>query len=200
MYYDDKTYSAHLITAKSAELPVMLEMTRAHLRNEELRFDDEYVRGLIWGASDAVEKQYQLALLTQTVVQYHRCFPCGSDTPLLLRIAPLISVTSIGYIDSGGNSQVWDATQYVTGRFNDTSFIVPKIGYSWPTDVAPNYPNAVTVTYQAGFGANASFVPTNIRSALLLMIAKMYEKREDPTAALPQASEHLLRPYDRFSA
>lgn len=194
----DTTYTGYKVTVTSAELPVTMDLVRMHLRNEDLRHDDEYLSSQIRAAAAAVEKQYGLGLLTQTVLQYHDGFPCASDTPLLLRIAPLISVTSIQYVDSAGDTQTWSASQYASGHYNQTAFIVPKIGYSWPIGLA-HRPDAVIITYQAGFGAKASTIPADIRSALLLTIGWMYENREDAPSTLPLASQNLLHPYYRFS-
>ena len=194
----DLTYTAHQITATSAELPVTLEIARMHLRNEDLRVDDSLVRGLIRSSERSIEQQYGLALLEQTVVQTHNAFPASSDTPMLLRIAPLLSVTTIVYIDAAGATQTWSAAEYISGKFNNTAFVIPKSGFSWPTGLA-SLPNAVTITYEAGFGASAEAVPDQIRQAMLLNIGWLYENREDPTSTMARASENLLRPYYRFS-
>lgn len=195
---NDPTYTAYAISDRSAELPVSLELTRMHLRNEDLRVDDALVRALILSATQNIEAQYGLALLEQTVVQTHNAFPASSDTPMLLRIAPLLSVTSIAYIDAAGATQTWNASQYTSGRFNNTAFIVPKIGYSWPSGLA-KMPNAVTITYDAGYGTKSENIPEPIKQAILLNVGWLYENREDPTATLSRASDHLLRPYYRFS-
>lgn len=194
----DTTYTAYQVTATSSELSVTLEMARAHLRNEDLRYDDEYVSALIRAAAAGVEKNYGLALLTQTIRQTHSAFPATSDTPLLLRIAPLISVTSIGYIDSAGNTQTWSASEYASGHYNQTAFIIPKTGYTWPSGLAVR-PDAVFITYQAGFGSKASNVPADIRSALLLQVGYLYDNREDAPQTLITAADNLLRPWYRFS-
>lgn len=195
---NDPTYTAYAISDRSAELPVSLELTRMHLRNEDLRVDDALVRALILSATQNIEAQYGIALLEQTVVQTHNAFPASSDTPMLLRIAPLLSVTSIAYIDAAGATQTWNASQYTSGRFNNTAFIVPKIGYSWPSGLA-KMPNAVTITYDAGYGTKSENIPEPIKQAILLNVGWLYENREDPTATLSRASDHLLRPYYRFS-
>lgn len=195
---NDPTYTAYSISDRSAELPVSLELTRMHLRNEDLRVDDALVRALILSATQNIEAQYGIALLEQTVVQTHNAFPASSDTPMLLRIAPLLSVTSIAYIDAAGATQTWSASQYTSGRFNNTAFIVPKIGYSWPSGLA-KMPNAVTITYDAGYGTKSENIPEPIKQAILLNVGWLYENREDPTATLSRASDHLLRPYYRFS-
>lgn len=195
---NDPTYTAYAISDRSAELPVSLELTRMHLRNEDLRVDDALVRALILSATQNIEAQYGIALLEQTVVQTHNAFPASSDTPMLLRIAPLLSVTSIAYIDAAGATQTWSASQYTSGRFNNTAFIVPKIGYTWPSGLA-KMPNAVTITYDAGYGTKSDNIPEPIKQAILLNVGWLYENREDPTATLSRASDHLLRPYYRFS-
>jgi len=195
---NDPTYTAYAISDRSAELPVSLELTRMHLRNEDLRVDDALVRALILSATQNIEAQYGIALLEQTVVQTHSAFPASSDTPMLLRIAPLLSVTSIAYIDAAGATQTWSASQYTSGRFNNTAFIVPKIGYSWPSGLA-KMPNAVTINYDAGYGTKSENIPEPIKQAILLNVGWLYENREDPTATLSRASDHLLRPYYRFS-
>jgi len=195
---DNQTYRAYQVMQSNAELPVTLDMTRAHLRLGDDRNDEEYVIGLIRSCAAAIERQYGLALLTQTVAQYHQGFPTATDSPLLLRIAPLASITTIQYVDSAGVTQTWSNTEYGSGHYNQTGFVVPKIGKTWPTDVA-NLPNSVTVTYQAGFGSKASDIPADIRSALLLMIGRHYDNREDAPSTLPTASTNLLMPYYRFS-
>lgn len=194
----DDTYTTYKVTTTSTELPVTLDLARAQLRNEDQRFDDEYVQFIIRSCSADIEKQYGLALLAQTVKQYHKAFPYTSDTPLLLRIAPLLSVTSIEYIDSAGDTQTWDSADYAAGHYDQTAFIIPKVGKTWPTGLAI-HPNAVTITYSAGFGAKSSNIPENIRSALLLQITRKYDNREDSPSTMTMASENLLLPYYRFS-
>lgn len=193
-----QTYRGYTISVPSYELPVTLEIVRAHLRNEDLNSDDEYVRHLILGAAAYIERTYGLALLTQTIVETHAAFPSCAGNPMLLRIAPLVEITSIQYLDTAGATQTWSASEYTSGSFNFSPFVVPKTTYNFPTSVA-QLPNAVTVTYRAGFGTKSSAVPANIRSALLLLVAHMYENREDSPITLPQASSHLLSSFYRFS-
>lgn len=192
------TYRAYKVKTPNSELPVTLEAARDQLRAEDQRFDDGYIRRLIYRAAAHIEKQYGLALLTQTIEEFHQGFPCSPDTPLLLRISPLISVVSIYYVDAAGDTQPWESSEYAWGHYNQSAFIVPKTNYTWPV-ANPHLPNGVIITYTAGFGTKASAVPENIQDAILLMIAKSYMNREDSPATLPQASEALLFPYYRFS-
>lgn len=192
------TYRGYSIVTPNAELPVTLDAARAQLRNEDQRYDDDYIRAIIRRAASYIETAYGLALLTQVVDEYHQGFPCSTETPLLLRISPLISVTSISYVDAAGDTQVWSNTEYTSGKYNNTAFIIPKPGYYWPA-AHPQHPNSVTIRYSAGFGDKASSVPENIQNAILLMVGRSYLNREDSPSTLPQASETLLAPYYRFS-
>lgn len=195
----DTTYRAYNVSTANTELPVTLEQARFHLRNEELRFDDELLRQYIRAACQYVERTYGLALLTQTIKQYHSKFPCGSSEPMLLRVAPMVSITSVEYTDTALVTQTWTSSEYTSGRYDLGGFIVPKPNYSYPGNVA-TLPNAVTVTYTAGFGAKPSTLPAPVTQAILLMIGDMYQKREDTPVSLPKASEYLLTPWMRWAA
>ena len=197
----DTTYKAYYVHTPATELPVTLEQVRYHLRNEDLRFDDELLKQYIRAAANYVEKTYGLALLTQTIKQYHDSFPCGSNMPLLLRISPLATTPAIviTYTDTAGATQTWTSSEYTSGRLDLGGFIVPNINYTWPDSVAA-LPNAITVTYSAGFGTKPSTLPPAITSALLLIIGDMYQRREDSVANLPKASEYLLLPWYRWAA
>jgi uncharacterized phiE125 gp8 family phage protein len=182
------------------ELPVTLERARMHLRNEDLAFDEDYLRGVIKAAGDMVERVYGVALLTQTIKQYHSHFPCSPDTSLSLRITPLISITSIQYVDSAGATQTWSSAEYTTGAFNGRYFVVPKVDYSWPSDIATGQPNAITVTYTAGYGAKPSNIPHSVMMGLLMEIAYLYGPgRDNPVRTMSTAAEYYLQPLYQFS-
>jgi len=192
----DATYRSYKVATANAELPVTLEAVRFQLRNEDLHYDDDHVRRLIRAAADQVERGYGLALLTQTIEQYHHCFPGNSSTPMLFRIAPLISVTSIKYWDADGVEQTWSNTEYQTGPYNLTAYVLPKPGYSWPSDLSTQ-PNAVKITYQAGFGASTSSVPNSINMALMLSVSDLYNNRDNPARTMSTAADRLLEPFWR---
>jgi uncharacterized phiE125 gp8 family phage protein len=79
----------------------------------------------------------------------------------------------IAYVDSAGMVQVLDPSTYQVdtasqpGRIQLTD--LPALG----TGLTP-----VTITYQAGYGFQASDVPAPLRQAILLFAADMYEHTE----------------------
>lgn len=195
----DNTYRSYAVTAANQELPVTLERARQQLRNEDLGYDDDYLRGLIRTAGDYVERTYGVALLTQTVKQWHSQFPCSDSTPLMLRLTPLISVTSIQYTDSDGTVQTWSSSEYTTGTFNNRPFITPKINYTWPSDVTTHLPTPIVITMQMGYGNVPSTIPHIVTQAMLLHITDLYENRSDPARTMTTASDRLLLPLYSFS-
>jgi hypothetical protein len=71
----------------------------------------------------------------------------------------------------------------------------PTPGY-WPSVMY--VPNAVQIHYTAGYGPNPSDVPHGIRSAILQLVASLYETREpakDDEQTLPPHVKMMLWPY-----
>jgi len=187
------------VTAPTAE-PVTLDEAKQHLRvlgND----DDAYIIRLITAARHVVETNTARALITQTWDWKFGSFPCdGLNVPL----APLVSVTSISYVDIAGATVVWPAAQYAVldaGAVTATGRIVPAYGESWPS--VRGLPNDIIVLFVAGYG-DAATVPDEIRWAMLLIIGELYERREDALAGavintVPISAEYLLRPYRSVS-
>lgn len=76
-------------------------------------------------------------------------FPCG---PIRVPRPPLISVSSIQYVDTAGAAQTLATSLYQVDPYHQPGLIVPAYGQTWPT-TRDGTPNAVTVTYLAGYGA-----------------------------------------------
>lgn len=190
-------YTSYTIHAENADLPISLTDAKAHMRYDDLSQDDNQIQAYIMAATRTVEMVYGMAILTKTIKEYWSKFPCAPTKPLLLRINPVRSVTSVQYMDQNGTLQTWDISEWTSGGYNGSTFIVPKPNYTWP--VTWPVPNAITITYQAGFGAAPADVPLNIAQAIRIMVADMDLKREDTTQSLPRASENLLRPYYRHA-
>jgi uncharacterized phiE125 gp8 family phage protein len=192
------TYTGHSIT-KSKVLPVPFEDARRQLRLDDLAQDDEYVQMLVAALCDDIERVFEVAMITQTVVEKHFQFPTFANGPLSLLIRPGIAVTSITYIDSAGASQTFDSADYDVTTTNAGMFIIPKVSSEWPTDLAIR-PDAVTITYTAGYGTTPTSVPGAMRLAVLNRLGKFDANREDAVSEKVTASDILLQPFYQFKA
>ncbi len=126
---------------------------------------DPYVVGLIQGAREYGETFTHRAFITQTWDDRRYGFPC--DGVIWLPKAPLVSVTSVSYVDPAGATQTWSSALYTvdapSGPKARVGCIVPNYGEIFPAtrDVV----NAVTIRFVAGYGA-ASAVPALIKACL----------------------------------
>jgi len=119
--------------------------------------------------------------------------------------APLISVTSLNYIDTNGATQTWAASNYTvdapTGPTARQGRLTPAWSIYYP--VARTVPNAVVVRFVAGYGAAAA-VPAPIKSAMKLLIGNWYKNREagqiirGSADILPFGVDALLWPFKSF--
>jgi len=125
-------------------------------------------------------------------------FPSGD---IWLPRAPLVSVTSVTYIDTAGATQTWAlsgnySVDAPAGPEAGPGRVIPAYGVTYPSTYG--VPNAVTVRFVAGYGA-ASAVPAGIKAACKLMIGHWWSQREAVSAVnmseVPLAVASLLWPY-----
>jgi len=190
-------YTSFTIQTDNLDLPISLIDMKAHLRYDEISSQDSQLEAYIMAAVRDVERVYGMAILTKTIKEYWSKFPATPDKPLLLRINPVQAVTSVEYIDQNGLTQTWNTDEWTFGGFNGYTFITPLPGYNWPATWA--VPNAITITYDAGFGDTPDDVPANIAQAIKIMVGDMDLRREDGVQSMPRASENLLRAYYRYA-
>lgn len=180
-------------TSDAATEPVTTAEAKTHLRVTGTD-DDTYIGTLITAARQYVETFLNRALITQT---WEWRLDGFSLWTLIVPMAPLISVTSIQYIDGEGTTQTLATTEYTVDAKSEPARIAPAYGKYWP---ATRYEmNAVTITFTAGYGA-ASAVPFQIKQAILLVIGHLYERREETItgtiiAEIPLGVQALLMPY-----
>lgn len=134
---------------------------------------DGHIRQLIKAAVDYTENLTGRALITQTWVLTLDRFP-GFWWPIELPRAPLQSVSSIGYEDNG--TQTLSSSLYTVDTVREPGRVVPALNETWPT--TDGHINDVTITYVAGYGADQSAVPENIKLAITQLVGHWFECRE----------------------
>ena len=179
--------------------PVTLNDMKAHLRlfhNDE----DTIIGSYITAARSYCEEVLSRAMITQTILYTMDRWP--SRNRILLPRAPLISVTSVQYVDDDNNTETFANTNYVVDTDNEPGMIVLRSGETWPDETL--FPeNAVRITFQAGYGAAAD-VPATFKQAIMFLVAHYYKNREEVAARghipqiMPMAARHLLN-MDRVS-
>lgn len=157
-----------LVTAPTSE-PVSLAEAKEHLRVTATD-EDALITSLVGSAKESAETITGRALITQTWDLSLDSFPQVIDIPK----PPLVSVTSITYIDTAGATQTLASTEYTVDTKSEPGRIVPAYGKSWPS--TRDIVNAVTVRFVAGYG-NATAVPKSIKQGMLMHIEHMFDNR-----------------------
>jgi uncharacterized phiE125 gp8 family phage protein len=172
------------------ESPVTLDEAKAHLR-VVTDDEDQYINALCLAATDWAEK-FQ-----------NRTFVSRARTMVLDKFAtvirpphpPLVSVTSIVYVDADGDDQTLSSANYRVDTDSEPGRITVAYGVSWPT--IRSVTSAITITYQAGYG-KAAAVPDDVKHAIKLMIGHFFEIREPVTEikmeTVPLSVKALLWP------
>lgn len=132
------------VTAPPNIEPVSLTEVKVHLR-VDASADDELIKGLITAAREYCEGYEGRAYAIQTITQKRDGF---SDI-MQLPQSPLISVSSIQYVDTSGVTQTLSTGLYDV--YNDREPGEVQLGYndSWPAVRTTN--DAVTLTYTSGY-------------------------------------------------
>lgn len=179
--------------------PFDLATAKAHLRVDGTD-DDALITALIVAARGRAESETRRALVTQKWRLSLDAFPSGEDMSIELPRPPLQSVEGITYLDDDGVRQTLASSSYQVITDEAIGRVLPAYDSTWPS--ARCVPGSIQISYTAGYGA-ASAVPQAIKQWMLLLIAGMYENREDVAAGvqfspLPYA-DRLLDPYRLWS-
>lgn len=147
--------------------------------------DDTLLAGMIKAAREVAENKTGAAFVQSTWEQVMRGFPAPSrsnpDACIELQKHPVISVTSITYVDGDGVTQTLGTDQYklVQGGLPGLAYIYLAYGCSWPS--ARDQIDAVTITFVAGWAVTDSVpsTPENIKLWIAQRVATTYAQRED---------------------
>ncbi len=184
-----------LITAP--EEIITVEEAAEFMRAEFSESEENLIASLISASRLMCEEYLFRRIGVQTVEYRDRGFQ-GPHSPIILP-APLISVTSIKYLDLDNVEQTLDVSQYVVS--DSAPGMIHPIG-TWPSHFSRE--DALRISFQTGYSAPGESpmlsepLPATIRVAMLMQIADMYENREaqvEKPLSANQTLVNLLAPY-----
>ncbi len=163
----------------SDEEPVSLEEAKDYLA-EESEDRNDLINRLIVSGRRVVETETWRQLMPATWKAYADIFPITADSglrvgtsviPGLIRadIAPITAVTQVQYVDSTGEPQILDPSQWQADCQRTPARIAPSYGNCWPA-TQPQL-NAVTITVSAGY-ADAGSVPQSGKDGIMFLVSK----------------------------
>lgn len=172
--------------------PVTLAEVKAHCRVDGSD-EDGLLSALISAAVAHLDGWSGIlgrCLISQTWRQTYDRFRPGLRLPM-----PALSITAITYGDPSGDTVTLDPARYVLRQDACGSLVTPAPWQDWPD--TGSCPEAVTVSFVAGYGPTPGDVPASIRHAMLLLIGSWMQNRESVvigaiSSDLPMAVDMLL--------
>jgi len=159
-------------TTIPSNMPVTLADAKAHLRVTHEQADVEILHYLL-SAIEYCEVRSQRIFRQRALTLVLDDFP-GADDPVVFDLSPIVSADTIQYYDTDNATQTHTAA-YLVEDATGTSCLYPDYETEWP-DTAVR-PDAVTITYTAGYGGAAS-VPARAKQAILLITKHGYDQRD----------------------
>lgn len=157
----------HLVQDDPAEIPSMSIALTAARRHCEKYCDRQFITATYRMTFDMFPAEFNYR------IGYFRDSPeCEIQIPK----PPLQSITSFKYINPDGIETELDPAVY---EFDNNC--EPGIVRLKPDQVWPSYKfvrNGIKIEFKAGYGDTDEAVPENIRAAILLVAAHLYEHRE----------------------
>jgi len=183
-----------LVTAPAAE-PVTVAEVKAALVIPGTA-DDSLIGDLITEAREEIENLLGLAMISQSWRLSLDSWPRkgepwwdgvregaiselqGAFSDVRLPVYPLQSITTVKtYDDADNETSVTVADVFHVDTYQRPGRLTLKSGSAWPAALRSQ--NAIQVVYVAGYGDDATDVPSPLRRAVRQMAAYMYEHRGD---------------------
>ena len=163
-------YQLDLYTTDAASEPCSAAEAKTFMRIDHSD-EDTLITELITVARQMAEDYTNRSFITQTHKMYFDEFP--TDCIRLPR-GSAISVVGIDYAVSAAHDTEFSSANYNSSLEGDIGIIEPSD--EWP-DHDTDYPYGIEVEFTAGYGTNATDVPTPIKSAIYLIVSDLYEFR-----------------------
>ena len=156
--------------------------------------ESAFLDTLIEAAREYVELHTRRALITQTWTLQLDAWPHAKDDlgwwdgvregpissaparSVELPMGPLQSVTSVETFDQDNNATTFASSNYYLDTFQTPGSILLNDGTVWPTFTRSQL--GIKIVYVAGYGAAATDVPSNLKTAIKMLAGHWYENRE----------------------
>jgi len=165
---------------------------KAHLRLA-ITDDDAYITALISAARRTIESRYALALMPQSWALFSDHWP--KNNIFSIPLWPVLSVDSITSFADDDTASVINPSAYYFDPATRPPRVSLRVGRVFP-EPGRNI-NGLKLSFTAGFGADATFVPAEIKEGLMATVADWYQNRGEVSGgALPATAILALAAYE----
>lgn len=172
MFIQCKSAWKYIISVKPVNLPVSLELVKEQLYITD-GSQDTYITLLIKAAAEMAEKFMNMAIINATYLTYRDCFAACIE----IRKGNYNTLNSFEYLKDDSYIAV-PADSYRVDVRNPYPKIYESTDEDYPKD-GDDVHNLIKIEFIAGFGDSSDDVPNDIKLALMMHVAKLYENRGD---------------------
>jgi len=206
--------SLKLKTAPSAD-PVSLAETKDYLRVDGSA-DDNAITVMIKAATLMLEEYCDAKFIEQVWLEYHDFWPYKNKNDwwdgvkeiaiselyqpmreMKFSLGPIVQFIGLKTYPDSGVPETFDPSNYVIDNSGYYGRLALVMGAVWPTTILRKI-NGIELEYKIGLANGPSTLPSNVKQAILITIARMYEKRGDENITIPALACSLLSSYRRF--
>ena len=177
------------IVDPSAVPPITLDETKEWLRVDGTD-QDATITALMEAATEWAENYTRRAFVDREIETTFSNFP-PVHVDAYLPKPPVAQIAAITYVDSDGTAQVFDETTVTIEKLTGLARVDPDAAEDWPQAVF-----SAQFIYTAGYGPTSANVPAEIKTAILIAVAQMFEVRVDQTfgaqASKPQTKASMI--------
>lgn len=179
------TWLPTVVSVAPASEPISATEAKLQARIDDTASDD-LLTIYISAARQFVETYTGTRLVSQTVLMQGSSF----DDLAALPVGPVISVSSVTYLDPDGAEQTLSTAVYEVVNPGLSPSVRLKVNQSWPA--IRDASDAVRVSAVCGYAA----LPDPIKGALLLIVASWFDSRN--IGPVPDGAYALLENFRRF--
>jgi len=175
-----------------AQQPVTRTEVAQHLNldADQERADGPLLDRLIKAATSWCEEYLSRQLITATWANFYNIF----DEPLKVYYPPVQSIQFLEYKNDKGTVKAVPSVDFVFDNTVDPAEISLAAGKTWPSSLEDEV-NVIEAQAKCGYGDSPDDIPEDIRVAILMKVAGMYENRTAGKETEVSAAENLLKPY-----
>jgi len=176
--------------------PAAEPVTRAELM-EHLRETRSELGSLIDSLGVAARFQVENDTRRQLMKATYSLYLDSFASEIRLPRSPLLSVSSISYVDTDGATQTLDTSVYTVDTDCEPGRVYLAYGQTWP--LLRDIPKAVAVSFIAGYSSSATVatqraaVPAGLKAAIKLLTERNYDAPDD--GGLEGRYRALIAPY-----
>ena len=173
------TYRSLVRATEPAVEPVTLAEAKAHLR-VDISDDDALISAIVKAAREFCEEYLDRTLVHTRWTMRADGFPHNGTEDVELPRPPMAqdgttTTVVLTYTLETGATATYSTASYRVDRHATPGAVKTLYGQAWPAHLIDD--NSISVTWWGGYGADGTSVPAAIRSAVLMLVASLYENR-----------------------